>query len=108
MQGREHEGIEREIGAGAGLHPGRLRHTGWVSSDREIMAHQGVTVRAAYQHVRTLQRKGSHSSTRHHRGIRLSPEHVPPVGLLIIGRVVAGMPILGAENLDRYPEIHRL
>jgi SOS-response transcriptional repressor LexA len=33
---------------------------------------------------------------------------VPPVGLLIIGRVVAGMPILGAENLDRRPESHRL
>ncbi len=33
---------------------------------------------------------------------------MPPVGLLIIGRVVAGMPILGAEKLDRRPEIHRL
>ena len=48
------------------------------------------------------------SSARHHCSIRLSPEHVPCVGLPIIGRVVAGAPILAVENLDRYPEAHCL
>jgi repressor LexA len=86
----------------------RMPQASRAPSDGEIIAHHGVTVRAAYQHVRALQRKGALSSARYHYSIRLSPEHVPPVGLPIIGRVVAGTPILAVENLDRYPVIHRL
>ena len=86
----------------------RLHRTGQVPSYREIAAHLGVTVRAAYQHVQALERKGVLSTTRRHRGIRLSPEHVPPTGLPILGRVAAGTPILAAENLDGYLEIDRL
>jgi len=37
----------------------RMQRTGQVPSYREIAAHLGVTVRAAYQHVRALERKGS-------------------------------------------------
>jgi repressor LexA len=33
---------------------------------------------------------------------------VPPAGLLIIGRVAAGTPILAVESLEGHPEIHRL
>jgi SOS-response transcriptional repressor LexA len=39
---------------------------------------------------------------RRHRGIRLRPEHVPPAGLRILGRVAAGTPILAVEHLDGY------
>jgi hypothetical protein len=77
-------------------------------SDHEIMAHHGVAVWAAYQHVRALQRKGVFSSALHPRNIRLSPEHVPPAGLPIIGRVVAGAPMLTVKHLARDPELHRL
>jgi repressor LexA len=86
----------------------RMPLTGRAPSDGEIIAHHGVTVRAAYQHVRALQRKGALSSARYHCNIRLNPEHVPPVGLPIIGRAVAGAPSPAVENLDRYPEILRL
>jgi repressor LexA len=38
----------------------------------------------------------------------LSPEHMPPAGLPIVGRVAAGTPILATENLEGYLEIDRL
>jgi repressor LexA len=85
-----------------------LQRTGHAPSYREIAAHLGVTVRAAYQHVRALERKGILTKTRRHRGIRLMPEHTPPVGLPIIGRVAAGTPILATENVEGYLEVDRL
>jgi len=80
----------------------RLQRMGQVPSAREIVAHLGVTVRAASQHVRVLERQGVLSMARRHRGIRLRPEHVPPAGLRILGRVAAGTPILAVEHLDGY------
>jgi repressor LexA len=85
-----------------------LQRTGHAPSYREIAAHLGVTVRAAYQHVRALERKGILTKTRRHRSIRLMLEHTPPVGLPIIGRVAAGTPILASENVEGYLEIDRL
>jgi hypothetical protein len=84
-----------------------MPYAGLALSDRAIMTHRGATVRAAYQHVRAQQRKGAFSPAPHHRNIRLSPEHVPPAGLPIIGRV-AGTPILPVKYLARGPELHRL
>jgi len=86
----------------------RMQRTRQAPSYREIAAHLGVTVRAAYQHVQALERKGVLSTARHHRGIRLSREHVRPAGLPILGRVAAGTPILAAENLEGYLDIDRL
>ena len=81
---------------------------GLAPRDHEIMPHHGVAVRAAYQHVRALQRKEVFSSAPHHRNIRLSPEHVPPAGLPIIGRVIAGAPMLTVKHLARDPKLQRL
>ena len=85
-----------------------MPYVGLAPSDHEIMAHHGVAVRAAYQSLRALQRKGVFSSVPHHRNIRLSPEDVPPAGLPIIGRVVAGAPMLTVKHLARDPKLHRL
>jgi repressor LexA len=85
-----------------------MQRTGRAPSYREIAAHLGVTVRAAYQHVQALERKGIVARTRHHRGLRLNPEYAPPAGLPIIGRVAAGTPILAVENIEGYLEIDRL
>ena len=85
-----------------------LQRTGHAPSYREIAAHLGVTVRAAYQHVRALERKGILTKSRRHRGIHLTPEYTPPAGLPIIGRVAAGTPILATENVEGYLEIDRL
>jgi repressor LexA len=86
----------------------RVQRTGQAPSYREIAAHLGVTVRTAYQHVQALERKGVLAQTRRHRGLRLAPEHTPPAGLPIIGRVAAGTPILATENIEGYLEIDRL
>jgi repressor LexA len=84
-----------------------MRRTGQAPSYREIAAHFGVTVRAAYQHVQALERKGVLTRTGRHRGLRLSPEHVPPAGLPIVGRVAAGTPILAVENVEGNLDIDR-
>jgi repressor LexA len=85
-----------------------MQRTGQAPSYREIAAHLGVTVRAAYQHVQALERKGVLGRTRRHHGLHLTPEHMPPTGLPIIGRVAAGTPILATENIEGYLEIDRL
>ncbi len=85
-----------------------VQRTGQAPSYREIAAQLGVTVRAAYQHVQALERKGVLARNRRHRGVRLTPEHVPPTGLPIIGRVAAGTPILATENIEGYLAIDRL
>ena len=86
----------------------QLQRTGRAPSYQEIAAHLGVTVRAAYQHVQALARKGVLSTSRRHRGLRLSAEYIPPVGIPILGRVAAGMPILAAENIEGYLAIDHL
>ena len=73
--------------------PARNPCRGRAPSYCEIADYQGVAVRAAYQHARALERKGALTSALRHSGIRLSPEHVPPAGLPIIGRVAAGTPM---------------
>jgi repressor LexA len=85
-----------------------MQRTGQAPSYREIAARLGVTVRAAYQRVLALERKGVLTRTRRHRGLRLRPEHAPPAGLPIVGRVAAGTPILAVENLEGYLEIDRM
>jgi repressor LexA len=85
-----------------------VQRTGRAPSYREIAAHLGVTVRAAYQHVQALERKGVLGRTRRPHGLRLAAEHLPPTGLPIIGRVAAGTPILAVENIEGYLEIDRL
>ena len=87
---------------------GWVQRMGQAPSYREIAAQLGVTVRAAYQHVQALERKGALARARRHRGLRLAPEHTPPAGLPIVGRVAAGTPILATENIDGYLEIDRL
>ena len=83
------------------------QRTGRTPSYRDLAAHLGVTVRAAYQHVQALERKGILARSRQHRGLRLRAEHVLPAGLPIIGRVAAGTPILAVENVEGYLEIDR-
>jgi repressor LexA len=82
-----------------------VQRTGQAPSYREIAAQLGVTVRAAYQHVQALERKGMLARSRHHHGLHLTPEYLLPTGLPIIGRVAAGTPILAIENIEGYLEI---
>lgn len=72
---------------------------------REIARALGVDVRAAYQHVEALERKGVVQRPGGRRGVELTPEYAPPAGLPVIGRVAAGLPILAEENVEDYVDL---
>jgi repressor LexA len=70
---------------------------------REIARHIGRDVRAAYQHVQALERKGvlERSGGR----IELLGDYRPPEGIPVLGRIAAGAPILAAENVEEHVDI---
>jgi repressor LexA len=82
------------------------RHSGEAPSYREIARHIKRDVRAAYQHVEALERKG----VLERRGgrIELLGDYRPPCGIPIVGHVAAGTPILAAENIEDHVDIERL
>jgi len=80
-----------------------VRRTRRTPTHREIADHLGVDVRAAFQHVVALERKGVLERARGR--IELLGEFRPPDGIPLIGRVAAGKPILAAENCEEYHDI---
>jgi repressor LexA len=83
----------------------RVRRKGQAPSYRDIARHIGRDVRAAYQHVEALERKGV--LERVGGGIQLLGEYRPPRGLPVLGRIAAGTPILAAENIEEHIDIER-
>ncbi|MGI8906788.1 MAG: transcriptional repressor LexA [Candidatus Sumerlaeaceae bacterium] len=75
---------------------------------REIGAALRVDVRAAYQHIQALEKKGVIHRTGGHRGIELAPEYAPPRGVPLIGRVAAGLPVLAEQNIDDYVDLRTI
>ncbi len=71
---------------------------------REIATHFEVSVKAAYDHVKALEKKGIiHCNQNRSRAIEVlvdSDEESLVVSVPILGRVAAGIPILAEENLD--------
>ncbi len=87
-----------------------VRRRGSAPTYREIATALGVDVRAAYQHVIALERKGvleRTGSKGSKGGIRLAPEHAPPIGVPVVGRVAAGSPILAEENIEEHIDLER-
>ncbi len=81
------------------------RRGGPAPTFREIAAALRVDVRSAYQHVQALEKKGIVRRAGGHRGIELESEYLPPVGLPVVGRVAAGMPILAEENIEDHVDL---
>jgi repressor LexA len=75
---------------------------------REIAAALRTDVRAAYQHVVALERKGIVERGGGHRGIVLAPEYAPQVGVPVVGQVAAGTPILAEQNIEGYVDLGTL
>ncbi len=75
-----------------------FRRTGEAPTYREIAAHIRRDVRAAYQHVIALEKKGVLERTG--GSIRLLGDYYVPKGLPILGRVAAGKPIMAVDNLE--------
>jgi repressor LexA len=80
-----------------------VRRHGKAPTYREIARHIGRDVRAAYQHVQALERKGVLERRDH--GIRLLGDYDPPRGIPVLGRVAAGAPILAVENIEEHVEL---
>lgn len=66
---------------------------------RELARELGVDVRAAFQHVVALERKGV-LERRGRRGVALAAGFRPPRGVPIVGRVAAGTPLLATEHVE--------
>lgn len=73
---------------------------GYPPTVREIASHFGIDYRAALDHLRALEKKGSLIRSSKSRGIQLFPpltsiRHVP-----VVGRVTAGPPLEAVENME--------
>jgi len=81
-------------------------------SQREIAAHFGIAQNAVCQLISYLRRKGYVESSGSHRGIRLSRNYVGNISRVrkipVIGRVVAGEPVVTEENIDEYVDFEEL
>lgn len=74
---------------------------------REVAAHFGISVRAAYDHLRALEKKGLISCGRHRsRAIEIIDQedhHTEShVDVPVLGHVAAGTPVLSEENYDDF------
>lgn len=85
-----------------GLIQAAWRRQGRSPTYQDLARSLGVTVRAAFQHVQALERKGYVRRSRRHRGMELAAEVRPEVGIPVVGRVAAGRPVLAVENIDEY------
>jgi len=79
---------------------GFLAEEGYPPTVREIAAHFGIDYRAAIDHLRALERKGSLTRSSRSRGIQvLRPfsaiQHIP-----VLGKVAAGPPLEAVENIE--------
>jgi len=74
---------------------------------RELARELRVDVRAAFQHVVALERKGV-LERRGRRGVALAPGFRPPRGVPIVGRVAAGAPLLATEHVEEGLDLAKL
>lgn len=75
---------------------------------RELAAALRCDVRAAYQHVEALEKKGVVRRLGGRRGIEFTSEYAPPVGTPVVGRVAAGLPIFAEQNIEDHIDLRDL
>lgn len=75
---------------------------GFPPSQREVATHFGITVRAVYDHLRALEKKGHiRRLTGRSRGIQFTESALAGLRRIpIVGYIAAGTPILTEENRD--------
>jgi repressor LexA len=73
-----------------------------VATYRELCAEFGwASTGTIRDHLRALVRKGYVELTGKHRQIRLRDEHAAIARIPLIGRVVAGVPVISEENIEQ-------
>lgn len=75
---------------------------------REIAQVLRVDVRCAYQHVLALEKLGVVQRGGGRRGVTLSSEFAPPIGVPVVGQIAAGLPILAEQNISDYVDLGNL
>jgi len=73
---------------------------GYPPTVREIAGHFGIDYRAAFDHLRALEKKGSVTRSSKSRGIQVfrpfsTVHHIP-----VVGKVAAGPPLEAVENIE--------
>ena len=77
-----------------------LAEQGYPPTVREIAGHFGIDYRAALDHLRALEKKGSLTRSSKSRSIQVfrpfsSVQHIP-----VVGKVTAGPPLEAVENIE--------
>ena len=91
----------------------KVDRIGYPPSVREIAQQFGVSTRAAYDHLRAIEKKGHiRRDPMKPRAIEIvgsrnasSPDADDAVRIPVLGRVAAGLPILAEENVEEYMTI---
>ncbi len=73
---------------------------GYPPTVREIAAHFRIDDRAALDHLRALERKGSLSRSSRSRGIRIFGPFSSVQRIPVVGKVAAGPPLEAVENIE--------
>jgi len=73
---------------------------GYPPTVREIAGHFGIDYRAAFDHLRALEKKGALTRSSKSRGIQIfrpfsAVQHIP-----VVGKVTAGPPLEAVENIE--------
>jgi repressor LexA len=73
---------------------------GYPPTVREIAGHFGIDYRAAFDHLRALEKKGTLTRSSKSRGIQIfrpfsAVQHIP-----VVGKVTAGPPLEAVENIE--------
>lgn len=82
-----------------------IEHNSYAPAVRDIARHFGITVKAAHDHLKALERKGAiHSSEGISRstgvvGFSVAPT-VETIAIPVLGNTAAGTPILAEENRE--------
>jgi repressor LexA len=88
------------------------KQLGNTPSQREIAAHFGLSQNAICQFVRYLRAKGYIEGTGRHRGVKLSAngseQFAAEKGILVLGRIAAGEPILAQENIEDRLDLNQM
>ncbi len=82
-----------------------IRESGFPPTVREVAETFGITAKAAYDHLKALEKKGYiQTSQGKSRSIVILDQEEMPSGISIplLGNIAAGVPILAEENIDEY------
>ena len=73
---------------------------GYPPTVREIAGHFGIDYRAAFDHLRALEKKGSLTRSSKSRGIQVFRPFSAVQRIPVVGKVAAGPPLEAVENIE--------